>query len=350
MFIHNPEYGIVADCTADSPTPTVRFNRTALPDEFFASPVQPDRPVGTGDPRVRPRHRPEGHGARPQVGPGHRRSRRPNRPPPLRPTVLNPKPVPQTTKGPTAYRTPPPGRSPSVRRAAPRRRGQPTWLNPCRRLRAKKGQTGRGRFGQPPNSDPRTPGTTRICGAFSNRLKWTNRQQEHTDDHHQLPRRLPPGHSGKTPSGVTPSAPRSWATSSCSYPSGLTLSSSNRLLSTSASRAPSNASRPSSSSRYSSTNGSKPEWNASKTDVTELRTDVAELRTTVASQTGRIDNALGYNYQSRVERNIPSIAGQYLQLRKHNRPARALATPAPRARRAHGPSPGRHPYHPRPKG
>ena len=52
-----------------------------------------------------------------------------------------------------------------------------------------------------------------------------------------------------------------------------------------------------------------------RTDVTELRTDVAELRTTVASQTGRIDNALGYNYQSRVERNIPSIAGQYLQLR-----------------------------------
>ena len=38
VFIHNPEYGIVADCTADSPTPTVRFNRTALPDEFFRAP------------------------------------------------------------------------------------------------------------------------------------------------------------------------------------------------------------------------------------------------------------------------------------------------------------------------
>ena len=53
-----------------------------------------------------------------------------------------------------------------------------------------------------------------------------------------------------------------------------------------------------------------------RSDVTEIRSDVTGIRAELRSQTGRIDNVLGYNYETKVERNLPSIAGQYLQL--HN--------------------------------
>ena len=60
----------------------------------------------------------------------------------------------------------------------------------------------------------------------------------------------------------------------------------------------------------------KTDMNQVKEDIAELKTDMNQVKTDLRSQTGRIDNALGANYQSKVERNLPSIAGQHLQLRR----------------------------------
>ena len=61
-----------------------------------------------------------------------------------------------------------------------------------------------------------------------------------------------------------------------------------------------------------------------KVDVLTQRVDTLDQKVDVLIQrvdnavntlTGRIDNALGYNYQLKVERNLRSIAGQHLHLR-----------------------------------
>lgn len=54
-------------------------------------------------------------------------------------------------------------------------------------------------------------------------------------------------------------------------------------------------------------------------DMSQVKADLKTLTGKVDDNfntlSGRIDNALGYNYQVKVERNLRSISGQYLQLR-----------------------------------
>ncbi len=52
-----------------------------------------------------------------------------------------------------------------------------------------------------------------------------------------------------------------------------------------------------------------------KADVAELKTDVAGLKTEVRQINGRLDNGFGFNYELKTEKNIRSIAGQFLGLR-----------------------------------
>ncbi len=52
-----------------------------------------------------------------------------------------------------------------------------------------------------------------------------------------------------------------------------------------------------------------------KTDVAELKTDMAGLKTEVRQINGRLDNGFGFNYELKTEKNIRSIAGQFLGLR-----------------------------------
>ena len=53
-----------------------------------------------------------------------------------------------------------------------------------------------------------------------------------------------------------------------------------------------------------------------KADVAELKTDVAEIKTRMNRMDGRMDNEFGANYAIKVERNIRSIASQYLNMRR----------------------------------
>ncbi len=56
-----------------------------------------------------------------------------------------------------------------------------------------------------------------------------------------------------------------------------------------------------------------------KSDLSTLTarfdTNMAQVRSELNILNGKIDNAVGYNYQVKVERNLRSIAGQYLHLR-----------------------------------
>ena len=52
-----------------------------------------------------------------------------------------------------------------------------------------------------------------------------------------------------------------------------------------------------------------------KTDVAGIKTDMAGMRTDLNAQTGRIDNALGTNYENKIIRQLPAIAGQHLSIR-----------------------------------
>ena len=51
-------------------------------------------------------------------------------------------------------------------------------------------------------------------------------------------------------------------------------------------------------------------------DIAELKTDVAEIKIRLNRMDGRMDNEFGANYAVKVERNIRSIAGQYLNVRR----------------------------------
>jgi hypothetical protein len=50
-------------------------------------------------------------------------------------------------------------------------------------------------------------------------------------------------------------------------------------------------------------------------DVAQLKTDVAHIRTDLNTQTGRMDNALGANYENKIIRHLSAIAGQHLSIR-----------------------------------
>ena len=51
-----------------------------------------------------------------------------------------------------------------------------------------------------------------------------------------------------------------------------------------------------------------------ETEVANLGTSVDRLDATVRTQSGRIANALGTNYEARVERNLPAIAAGHLRM------------------------------------
>ncbi len=51
-----------------------------------------------------------------------------------------------------------------------------------------------------------------------------------------------------------------------------------------------------------------------ETRVASLETGVNRLDATVRTQSGRIANALGTNYEARVERNLPAIAAEHLRM------------------------------------
>jgi hypothetical protein len=53
-----------------------------------------------------------------------------------------------------------------------------------------------------------------------------------------------------------------------------------------------------------------------KTDLADVKTNIAEIETRMNRMDGRMDNGFGANYAIKVERNIRSIAGQYLNLRR----------------------------------
>jgi hypothetical protein len=53
-----------------------------------------------------------------------------------------------------------------------------------------------------------------------------------------------------------------------------------------------------------------------ETDMAGVKTDLAEIKTRMNRMDGRMDNGFGANYAIKVERNIRSIAGQYLNLRR----------------------------------
>ena len=52
-----------------------------------------------------------------------------------------------------------------------------------------------------------------------------------------------------------------------------------------------------------------------KTEMAGMKTDIAGIRTDLNAQTGRIDNALGSNYENKIIRHLPAIVGQHLSIR-----------------------------------
>ena len=46
-----------------------------------------------------------------------------------------------------------------------------------------------------------------------------------------------------------------------------------------------------------------------------MKTDISGMRSDLNTQTGRIDNALGSNYESKIIRHLPAIVGQHLSIR-----------------------------------
>ncbi len=61
--------------------------------------------------------------------------------------------------------------------------------------------------------------------------------------------------------------------------------------------------------------GMKTDITGMKTDITGMKTDITGMRTDLNAQTGRIDNALGSNYENKIIRQLPAIAGQHLSIR-----------------------------------
>ena len=55
-----------------------------------------------------------------------------------------------------------------------------------------------------------------------------------------------------------------------------------------------------------------------ETDLTTVKADVAILKTDMGQVKGQLGNALGINYEFKIEKNIASIAGRYLQVRRIN--------------------------------
>ncbi len=55
-----------------------------------------------------------------------------------------------------------------------------------------------------------------------------------------------------------------------------------------------------------------------KADVAEVKADVAVIKTDMGQVKGQVGNALGINYEIKIEKNIGSIAGQHLQVRRIN--------------------------------
>ena len=51
-------------------------------------------------------------------------------------------------------------------------------------------------------------------------------------------------------------------------------------------------------------------------DISDIKSDMAEIKIRLNRMDGRMDNEFGANYAVKVERNIGSIAGQYLNLRR----------------------------------
>ena len=55
-----------------------------------------------------------------------------------------------------------------------------------------------------------------------------------------------------------------------------------------------------------------------KTDMTTVKADVAVLKSDMGQVKGQLGNALGINYEFKIEKNIASIAGRHLQVRRTN--------------------------------
>ena len=55
-----------------------------------------------------------------------------------------------------------------------------------------------------------------------------------------------------------------------------------------------------------------------KTDMTTVKADVAVLKSDMDQVKGQLGNALGINYEFKIEKNIASIAGRHLQVRRTN--------------------------------
>ena len=55
-----------------------------------------------------------------------------------------------------------------------------------------------------------------------------------------------------------------------------------------------------------------------KTDMTEVKADVGVLKTDMGQVKGQMGNVLGINYEIKIEKNIGSIAGRHLQVRRIN--------------------------------
>ncbi len=53
-----------------------------------------------------------------------------------------------------------------------------------------------------------------------------------------------------------------------------------------------------------------------KSDVTTLKSDVSTVKSDMVYVKGRLDNAAGANYEFKVQKNLGSIAGQHLRLRR----------------------------------
>ena len=53
-----------------------------------------------------------------------------------------------------------------------------------------------------------------------------------------------------------------------------------------------------------------------KTDMAGVKSDVAVLKTDMAGVKGRLDNLSGSDYEFKVEKNIGSLAGEYLRIRR----------------------------------
>ena len=55
-----------------------------------------------------------------------------------------------------------------------------------------------------------------------------------------------------------------------------------------------------------------------KSDMAGVKADVAVLKSDMGQVKGQLGNALGINYEFKIEKNIASIAGRYLQVRRIN--------------------------------